>query len=606
MAAVAPTSEDDDAYDAAEGAAVVQLGSRRRKRGGGGGEPPPQTPPEAPDWATAPIECLGVQGETWWFRDGYRQIVGIAASRLAQRGPLNALLAGDPDGWAARHFPEFDREGLRTGDFSPRKLHKAIAARMLTSGLFDPALPRRGPGVWLHKGQPVVHYGTEIRFVDGVRRPSFIRDGIAYVSGVALPPPHDGADGRPEPPSPLMAIEAEDLFRRWNWDSHSSERMLLGWITIANLGALSPMRPLALVDGQEGGGKTSLLKCVAALCPASEYSDDTTDAGLRQKMNQRAAPIILDEFEGEELVRVLGLLRRIVTNEGSRSLRGQANQQALVTEVVGTAILGAIGAPVANAAETTRILRLMLWPRPQHAEPLDGAALVAQCRAWAAPLWGRAIAAWPRIRANAATMRRALDRAGCSPRYMDMLGWLIGAREAMVADLELTEGQAQAALEWATPWIVTEAEQAEDSTAARCLQHLMASPVQLGPAHTETVAVLVSRALRDPDAPAHRPLLELGLRLAPCPIDGGGRRGLYVATGRRPALGRLFAGSEWQAGRWGTVLAQLRRRLDDGAEYRAAVVRTRIRFSGENDRSQAVWLAPELLPSHGQEERQDE
>jgi hypothetical protein len=93
--------------------------------------------------------------------------------------------------------------------------------------------------------------------------------------------------------------------------------------------------------------------------------------------------------------------------------------------------MGAIGAPVANAAETTRILRLMLWPRGRDAPLLDGAGLIAKCRAMAPALWGRAIAAWPRIRANAAVMRQVLDKAGCSPRYQDMLGWLIAAREAM-------------------------------------------------------------------------------------------------------------------------------------------------------------------------------
>ena len=49
---------------------------------------------------------------------------------------------------------------------------------------------------------------------------------------------------------------------------------------------------------------------------------------------------------------------------------------------------------------------------------------------------------------------------------------------------------------------------------------------------------------------------------------------------------------------WGTVLAQLRHNGPRG-EVRAAVVKARVRFSGENDRAQAVWLAPELLPSNG-------
>lgn len=591
----------DDGFDQALADADRHLrvveGGKGKKRGGGA---PPEAPPEDLDWADAPFECLGVQGETWWFRDSYHQVIGMNASRLSQRGPLTVLLAGDADGWAARHWPEYDREGLRTNDYAPRKVHKAIAARMLEVGLFDPTMPRRGPGVWLHNGELVVHCGTAVLFPgQDARKPSFLRDGVAYIGGPAIPLPHDGRWGRVPPPSGALALEAEALFGKWNWNAHSTEKVLLGWVALANLGAAPPMRPLTIVDGQEGGGKTTLLKCVAALCPAGEWTDDTTESGLRQRMNGRAAPVVLDEFEGEEQVRVLGLLRRIVTNEGSRSFRGQASQQGLVTEVVGTAMVGAIGAPVANAAEATRILNVMLWPRPQGAPPLEEATLLARCRAMAPALWGRAIAAWPRIKANAVVARQALDRAGCSPRHMDRLGWLIAAREAMVSDEPLTDEGADAALVWVTPWLVTEDEQAEDSTAARCLQHLMASPVLIATAHSETVAMLVARALREAGSPAERHLAELGLRLAPYPVDSGLNRGLYIATGRRPALGKLFAGTEWQSGRWGTVLAQLRRRLPSGAEYRAAVVRTRIRFSGENDRAQAVWLAPELLPGHG-------
>lgn len=577
---------------------VVEGG--KGKRGGGGGDaPPPEAPPEDLDWAKAPVECLGVSGETWWFVDAYRQIIAIAAGKLSARGALNALLGGDASGWAARYWPEFDKEGKKTGDFSPRKLHKALAERMTEVGLFDPTTPRRGPGVWLHQGKPVVHAGGKVFFADGERKPSFIRDGIAYIAARAIALPHDGQDGRPEAADALLAEEAEAMFRQWNWENPASDRMLLGWWVIANLGALAPMRPLAMIDGQEGAGKSTLLEILAAMCPAGEMTNDTTEAGLRQRMNQRAAPMILDEFEGEELLRVLAMLRRIVTGEGSRSFRGQGSQTALVTEVVGTAVMGAIGAPVANSAETTRILRLMLWPRAPDEQSLDKPALLAWCQKEAPALWGRAIGAWPRIQGNAAMMRAALNKAGCSPRYADMLGWLIGAREAMVADLPLTEAQAEQALEWAKDWVVTEAQQAEDTTAARCLQHLMSYQIQTGPGATETVAKLLEKAL--PDSTAERVLLEHGLRLAPYPIDnkgGDARLGLYVAAGRRPSLARIYAQTEWQGGRWGTVLAQLRSSAE-GKEVRAVVVKTRMRFSGENDRSQAVWLSPQLLPSAG-------
>ena len=201
-------------------------------------------------------------------------------------------------------------------------------------------------------------------------------------------------------------------------------------------------------------------------------------------------------------------------------------------------------------------------------------------------------------------LRPLLERRQAADRNAELVGWLVAAREAMVSNIVLDADSAEDALDWAAPWVVTRGEQAEDSTAARCLQHLMASQVQTKPGTFSTVAELVGRVLRPPpdtetDWDADRVLAQLGLRLAPRPIDGGGTPGLYVAAGRRPGLARLFQGTEWEGGRWGPVLAQLRRQRD-GRELRAETTgKQRVRFSGENDRCAAIWLVRDLLPDGG-------
>jgi hypothetical protein len=549
------------------------------------------------NWETAPFEPLGVNGDAWWFVDAYHQVLSFRAATLCQRGPLNVLMAGDASGWAATFFPEFDKEGKATGDYSPRRVHQAIAQRMQGMPLFDPEMSRRGCGVWVEAGTPIIHVGDGVLLPEGPVRPSFVRKGVVWVSDRAIAAPHDGAAGRPPVPGAAIAEEAERRLGMWNWERDCSARMLLGWWCIANLGALSPMRPLALVDGQEEAGKSTLLDTLHAMSPAAEKTNDTTEAGLRQRLQGRAAPVVLDEFEGEQLVRVLGLLRRIVTGDGARAFRGSADQKAIATEVVGTAIMGAIGAPVANAAETTRILELMLWPRAPGVAALDRDEMLGWAKDAGPKLWGRAIAAWPRIRANFAILAPLLERRQASSRNAQMVGWLVAAREAMVSDFALDSDSAEEALGWASPWIVTRGEQAQDSTAARCLNHLMASQVMVRPGQSATVAELITQAsAAEGGWDAEKTLQQIGLRLAPRPIDGGGVAGLYVATGRRPGLEKLFAGTEWIGGRWGTVLAQMRA-MQGGRELRAELTgKQRVRFSGENDRASAVWLARGLLP----------
>ena len=97
----------DDGFDRALNDAGRQLkvveGGKGKRRGGGGDAPPPEAPPEDLDWASAPVECLGVNGETWWFVDAYRQIIAIQAGKLSARGVLNALLYMDQ---ACRPMPK--------------------------------------------------------------------------------------------------------------------------------------------------------------------------------------------------------------------------------------------------------------------------------------------------------------------------------------------------------------------------------------------------------------------------------------------------------------------------------------------------------------------
>lgn len=590
-----------------------QLRTKGRR---GDGAPPPVDipPPEDVEWAAAPFECLGVNGDLWWFVDAYHQVIGVKAEKLAGRGPCNVLLGGDRANWAARHFPEYNREGRQTGDFAPRTLHKAIAARMMDATFFDPAMPRRGPGVWAEGAKAIVHTGDAVLLPDMDRRkPSFVRAGVAWIRAAAIPAPAEpcsaaacGGDAAEAPEA--WGASVEGFFARWNWDRAHSDRMMLGWWTVANLGALANLRPLCVVDGAENCGKTSLLECVAALSPAAERTDDTTEAGLRQRMASRAAPIVLDEFEGgDRQDAVLGLLRRMVTGQGSRALRGNADQHAKATEVVGTAIIGAIAPPVMNAAERSRTLSLKLWPRETGKATFDGAQMTAWCATVAPALWGRALAAWPRIQANYAVLRPVLLARGATSRGSEMIAMLVAAREAMVNDAPIADSDSAAsALAWAEAWVELEADQVHETTAGRCLAHLMGSQVPGKAGEAPTVAALLALADKERRETtgvighAERVLLEIGLRLAPLPAHGTGKIGLYVASGKRAGLNRLFAGTEWAGGRWSTVLAQLRafRRTEAGVqEFRAAVVPNRIRFSGENDRASSVWLQPELLPS---------
>lgn len=528
-----------------------------RGEGDSGGQGAVSAPAvELPD---CPVTALGMRDGICWFFDAKGQLRGLNATQMANRGNLDLLLCAEV-AWAAAAYPAFDKEGTPTGDYQVKAVSRHLIRACADAGLFRDDEPRRGPGVWRDEaGVPVLHLGDTVITL----KPDRERRRAGFRAGGALWPAHPSI--RP-PARPALAEDVrklEALFRRWNWGGLPHERIFLGLWAAGLLGAAIRWRPHGLVVGEAGSGKTTLMEFYETISPLAVFSNDATEAGLRQDLSGRAAPLLIDEAEGDSdgaprIQRVIELLRRASGGGGARSLRGSAGGHSQKFVVMSPALLGAILPPVLLPQDSSRITRMDILKRdPAATQGLPDAEEVAWARKAAPAFWGRALAGLPRFGENFAVLRQALLARGCAMRLVDQVGTILAARAMMLRDDPLAPAEADeevAAVAWLAP---SEADQAGDGGPASCLQHLLQSALEVTwNGARPTVGFCVARALL-PDCDREREALEEhGLRVSAYPSGALGKASLYVAE-RHPRLARLYEGTQWAGGRWREDLRRL-------------------------------------------------
>ena len=547
---------DDDvgAFNAALSANVTPL-----RHGGGageGGEAPART--ERPP----PVTPIGHRDGVHYFFDPRGQERALNPTQIANRGHLDVLLCGEM-AWAVGIAPAFDKEGNPTGDYSAKELSRELIRMNSEIGLFDTAMPRRGPGVWRVAGDALaLHLGDLVMVGGGADRE---RRRAGFRDWGALWPAHPAVTVDRRPKAPASAAEAawvEDVFARWNWGGQPQAGVFFGLWAAHLCGAAVRWRPHGIVVGPPGSGKTTLMSAYAALSPLAVMLNDFTEAGLRQMLTGRALPLLLDEAEGDaegvaRLQRVVELLRKASGGDGAQSVRGSAGGASQRFEVFSPALLGAVLPPSLLPQDASRITRLDLHPRREGGAALPTTGEIAEMRKRAPALWGRALAGLPRLEANLAVLWQAMLARGCAPRLADQVGTILAARAMMLRDDVLdavTADEEVSAFAWLTP---SEADQAPDAGPASCLTHLMQSSLEVQwNGERPTVGKAVRLAMQDPDSAASRALVEHGLLLAPWPRKSGGDAWLLVAD-KHPRLERMFEGTQWAGRRWKEDLRRL-------------------------------------------------
>lgn len=302
-----------------------------------------------------------------------QQVIVFEPDRLmSQKGCLNVY--GDIYHWANLQGKS-DPKGidwLQAGVMLMEQCHKA--------GVYDPT-KLRGRGVWLDEQnkQPraILNSGNKLlvtrpdhptREVSHVR----LKSNWIYEKGRDLILNVDNFDGRATDDEGRLIRE---LCGKVRWDAPIYGDLLAGWIATAVVCGGLDWRTHAWVTGNQGSGKSTVVNTVAGACLgdlAIYPLGATTEAGIRQVVQNDAMPVVFDEAEGDDKENrmaaaarrkaVMDLMRQASSEGRGRILKGSANHQARAFTMRSSFLMSSIGVGLKEAADLTRTAVLTIKP----------------------------------------------------------------------------------------------------------------------------------------------------------------------------------------------------------------------------------------------------
>lgn len=516
---------------------------------------------EAQERDDCPVKAVGSTDGIYWFLAPSGELRQMKRADFTAIGLLS-LFEGRST-WMIANHQRFDKDGEPINDFNARAVSADLMARCHRVGLFDPAIGRRGLGVWrAPDGTAIIHCGDAIYVAGDWRRPGLRLDRGLYIARPRCERPDFG--------NPASAEEAQQLRQAidlWRFGNPVQGDMVFGWLGLALLGEMPRWRVHIQADAEHGSGKSALIELLgAAMGPMAEMLNDFTEAGLRAALTNQSRVLLLDEAEvgtggGETRMQmVIGLIRRMSGAQGAQIARGSQTQEAMLNHVSGCAFLAGINPPPLLPQDRSRIysVQVVKATRDPAAEAKVNAAIEG-ARGVSPRLRARAIRQWPVFLEAAPVWRRALIEAGCDGRQADMFAALLAGRDLLLHDGPPDGDTVAQEMERLGP-IIAELSQAdeEDGDAAQCWAHLLGQAADPYKARRRvTLGTMIASAAKDTSTPYRDELRSYGMRIEPMARADGTEAPVLLIANRHSALSKIYAGTRWAGGGHKTSLARL-------------------------------------------------
>lgn len=253
-----------------------------------------------------------------------------------------------------------------------------IASEMLcraseVKGIFD-VRKIRGCGTWMDKNIPILHLGTKI-----LRNGEYI-NVKDFKSNYVYPIKHDLMVKNGESLSKEECQKLINLCNKLSWEDEKSGMLLAGWLFMAPLCGALHWRSHLYILGGPGTGKSyimsTLIPKVLGEFPL-KIQGSSTEAGIRQYLDNDARPIIFDEAEAKDqqakfrLQSILSLARQASTPDSAPIIKGSADgHKANIYFLRSVFAMSSIELPIIDEADKQRftILRLKPFPHNQNLE----------------------------------------------------------------------------------------------------------------------------------------------------------------------------------------------------------------------------------------------
>lgn len=374
-----------------------------------------------------------------------QQVIVFDPDRLmSQKGCMNVY--GDVYHWAGMQGKS-DAKGIdwvQAGVTLMEQCHDV--------GVYDPT-KLRGRGIWLDERdgpRAILNSGNKLlvsrpdapmREVSHVR----LKSGWIYEKGRDLILNVDNFETMATDDDGRMIRE---LCGKVRWDAPIYGDLLAGWIATAVVCGGLDWRTHAWVTGNQGSGKSTVVNTVAGACLgdlAIYPLGATTEAGIRQVVQNDAMPVVFDEAESDEKENkmaaaarrkaVMDLMRQASSEGRGRILKGSANHQARAFTMRSSFLMSSIGVGLKEAADLTRTAVLTIKPldsftlqerRKKEEEFKDFVALASSIpRDMPQRLLGRQLHNLFTLRHNILVFKETIATVLANRRIGDQLGTLM-------------------------------------------------------------------------------------------------------------------------------------------------------------------------------------
>lgn len=294
------------------------------------------------------IKSLGFSDSNYWFFSTYKN--GITKCPVHITKPYVLDLA--PSKFWIKNYKN-KSDGLNVaacGEFLKSLAHN--------EGQFD-STKLRGSGYFLIQPK-----GTKLYTASFGRTFMGEVEDKTHITGQKIYIPQKNKDNK----SLIRSIqELTDVVSGFCWSNPINGKLLMGWVLTAPFCGSLPFRPHMWLTGDSSSGKSWVAgEIVKPLLSGNsfELTGDSTEAGIRSTLKFDALPIIVDEFESEDITqkkrrqRILELLRQASTETDAAIVKGTSDGKAMVYKIVTSAILFSVRSSLEFEANRNRFVTL--------------------------------------------------------------------------------------------------------------------------------------------------------------------------------------------------------------------------------------------------------
>jgi hypothetical protein len=425
--------------------------------------------------------------------------------------------------------------------YSSHTIADALIQASLERGKIDPTRIR-GIGVWRERGDKIVK---------NFSGPIPERGWFIYTRFEEF----ETMEGKAVDPNSVLS-----WLRRFNWKNPDYAILLFGWLAYAPICGVLRQRPHLFLTGQKNTGKTTLLQGIEALLDPLTLKFDgstTTEAGIRQKLEENASPIIIDEFEAGNL----GTRRRIVDlarsafSANAAGVKGTPSGHHMEFLITSTFLFAGINVLRGSAADSSRMFVIELLPHDNSQQTRN--VIETELQGF---MEGQTDWCLKRIDQAEVTLAAILAFEPLMPsidsRAKRNLSIAFGAAFTALHDRIPTPGEIETWIENYKSLIVDHSQAHEQNDPQDCLSFLLSH--SLGHVEGNVWKAVANAAKPSRFAQDNNPnntLQSYGLRV---------EDGMLFVSDNHGYLMRIFQGSKWPEGGWKAQFL----RLPDAIEAR--------------------------------------